>query len=184
MSLIDITPEALQWVEQEIATRSQSPTYGRIESGVIWTDDAGPDGPPVGGSDPHAIAKNFGNGLPITRDHDPGLPQGTMLTAKTFTAPSGRTFVAAIMGLYTEDNLITYTSLGVNPTPLAESPGELPLPPSNTRAEIICDLRDIDESWLRDLLNDCPLKVDFKEGSNIQQTPSSSFSILDSRTSF
>jgi nucleoside phosphorylase len=153
------TLAARQWVEQEISARSLSPAFGRLTSGVIWTDNTGPDGTPIGGDDPGKIEAFIGDGLPLLRNHDPGLLVGRTLTAKTFVTPSGRRFVAAIFGFYTDDTLVTFATLGIDPIPVATSPNALEAPLPNWRLELACDPRDIEEVWLQEVALDSPLPV-------------------------
>src|SRR5690348_10875612 len=109
--MIDDTPVALQWVEATTA-RATSSAFGRIVSGVVWTD-ASIKGFNLGEYDPDQIALKT-EGIPILRNHDPGLPVGKVLAAKAFTSPEGRRFVAAIFGLYTAETQVNFWTLGLD----------------------------------------------------------------------
>src|SRR5690349_239847 len=107
--MIDETPAAVRWVEETKASLT-SPAFGRIVSGVVWTD-AEIEGFNLGDYDPDQIAVKT-EGIRILRNHDPGLPVGRVLAAKAFTTPTGRRFVAAVFGLYTEETQVNFSTLG------------------------------------------------------------------------
>lgn len=158
MSLIDEAPDAVRWVERESSSHGPSNVFGRIASGVIWSDDAGPDGHPIGGDDPAEIAIQFSD-TEILRDHDPGLPAGRILATQCFVTPSGRRFVAAIMGLYASDLLVSFSAVGVNPQPIPKSPDTLGDPSADWHLQLQADPREVGEAWLKEVAKGCPLPV-------------------------
>jgi hypothetical protein len=158
-TLIDETPEAVEWANHQIAMHAASPAFGVFAAGVVWTDAPGPDWSPVGQIDPAFIEACMSAGMGMNRDHDPGLPVGKSLAARTFRTPAGRQFVAAVFGYYTEETQVRFAELRIDPEPAASSPAMLDAPPDDWRIEIANDPREVENEWLNEIADDAPLPV-------------------------
>jgi len=158
--LVTGTPEALAWVERGIAQHSNDRAFGKIAFGVIWTDDPGSDGEPVGTPAPlELIAEINTKGLPMFRGHDPGFLVGRVVAAKLFTSPDGAEFVAAILGQYADQQRLSFASLEVDPTPAVSSPPILDPMNDDCWLDFATDPREVDAKWADEVLRDAPLRV-------------------------
>lgn len=163
VSLIDETPDALQWVTENTAAAKRTSAFGRIASGVVWTDAPNKDFN-LAEHDPDAIVRST-EGMEILREHDPGLPAGKVLAAKAFTSLEGR-FVAAIFGFYTDDKRLSFATLGLSVTADQELPKVLPEPSSDWHLELVSDPREVSVDWITDISRTSPLPVLIDEASN------------------
>ncbi len=165
--LINDTPEASAWVDRAITEHSNDRALGKIRSAVLWTDTPGPDGEPVGCADPSDLIEEINtDGLPMFRGHDPGFPVGRVVAAKLFTSPVGVRFVAAILNLYEDRNLLSFDSLKIDPTPTVSSPSVLDALNDDCWLNFATDPREVDTQWIDDVLSDAPLRVERTELSH------------------
>lgn len=173
-NLLNDTPEALAWVDQTISTSSKEGALGTIVSAVLWTDDVCPDGEPVGGDDPSALINEINaQGLPMFRGHDPGFPVGRTLAAKLFTGPGGVKFVAAILTLYEDRQRLSFSKLGIDPSPVVSSPTMLQSLGNDCWMSFATDPREVDKQWVDEVLADVPLRVERVELSHNAAEPQS-----------
>jgi hypothetical protein len=158
--------EASAWIEQAKAAYSGNTEFGSLASSVIWSETIGPDGKQLVPVDPDEIVAGINaNGYPLLKGHDPGFPKGKVLTAATFTTADGSKFIAALLGLYQGKHPLGFSDLGIESAPVATSPPMLPTPPS-CWIEFQCDPREIDEGWIKDILDAAPLPVEREELSH------------------
>lgn len=153
----------MQWVK-EATSAATSPVFGRIASGVVWTD-APIDGFSLREHDPDQIVRTI-EGVEILRNHDPGLLEGRALAAKAFTSPEGRRFVAVIFGFYTPEKQMNFATLGLNAKAIPVLPTSLPAPQEDWRLDLQCDPREVSLEWVNDVSRNAPLPVLFEENSN------------------
>jgi hypothetical protein len=165
--LIDETPEANSWVTGERLRLTGHSVFGDVQAGVIWTDNLAPDGEVIGGADPSRMIDEInGEGWPLYRGHDPGLPSGRSIAAKLFVSPSGKKFVAAILGFYVDNLKFSFDDLGVDSNPEALSPLVLDAIPNNCWLDISTDPREVDTRWVANILRDSPLRIVQRELSH------------------
>jgi hypothetical protein len=158
--LVKDTTEASAWVGRAITEHSNDRVFGKIISAVIWTDEPGPDGTPVVNVDPsNLIVAINAEGLPMFRGHDPGLPVGRTLAAKLFTSPSGVKFAAAIIGLYEDQQRLSFSELGLDPNPPVSPPSFLDRLNDDCWLDFATDPREVDAQWLDEVLRSAPLRV-------------------------
>jgi len=110
-------------------------------------------------------------GLPMFKGHDPGFPVGRTVAAKLFTSPGGVKFVAAILGQYESQQLLSFALLEVDPTPTAYSPSILDPLNDNLWLNFATDPREVDAKWVDDVLRDAPLRVERIELSHNAADP-------------
>ena len=165
--LIAETPEAYSWVTDEKSKRAGNSIFGSFQAGVIWIDEPDLDGEVIGGADPsRRIAQINSEGWSLYRGHDPGLPSGRSIAAKLFVSPSGRKFVAAILGFYVDELRLSFDDLGVDSNPEASSPLLLDAISNNGWLDIATDPREVDSQWLENVLENAPLRVVQRELSH------------------
>ena len=158
--LIRDTPQASAWVDRAIIEHSNDRVLGKIVGGVPWTDEAGPDGGPVGSIEPSdLIAEINTKGLPMFKGHDPGFPVGRALAAKLFTSPSGIRFVAAILTLYEDRHRLSFSELHLDATPTVSSPAILASLNDDCWLDFATDPREVNSHWADEVLRDAPLRV-------------------------
>jgi class 3 adenylate cyclase len=163
VSLIDETPLALKWVEETTATL-RSGRFGRIISGVVWTDAPNPDFN-LADHDPDLMARKAED-LEILRNHDPGLLAGRVLAAKAFKSPNGRRFVAGVFGMYTRERQVRFAAIGLSAKVPVVLPTALPEPLDGWRLDLQCDPREVSHEWVADVARHSPLPVSLNEASN------------------
>jgi hypothetical protein len=158
-SLIDETPDASAWVDQNLRAVPRGKSLGHLTSAVIWTDSYLENGEPIGGGVPSAFLNEINEqGVPLWHGHDPGRPAGRFIAAHAFTSPKNVRFVAAILAYYEPEGLLSFGSLGIDPFPVATLPTRLGLP-DGARIELAADPRDVPEHWLDEVSEDAPLVV-------------------------
>jgi len=165
--LITETPEACSWVSHEKSRRTEDSVFGSFQAGVIWIDEPCSDREIIGGGDPSTMIDQINNeGWPLYRGHDPGFPSGRSIAAKLFVSPSGRKFVAAILGFYVDELRLSFDDLGVDSNPKASSPLELDAISNDCWLDIATDPREVDARWLANVLQNAPLRVVQQESSH------------------
>ena len=158
--LIAETPEATSWVVYEKSQRIGNSVFGNFHAGVIWIDDRDLDGEPIGGEDPsEMIAQINRDGWPLYRGHDPRFPSGRVIAAKPFVSPSGKSFVAAILGFYVDELKLSFDDLGVDSNPEVSSPLVIDAILNDCRLDIATDPREVNSQWLENVLRGAPLPV-------------------------
>lgn len=166
-SLIEETPEAAAWVEQEQATRAAEVVFERFLPAVIWIDESGPNHEAIGGNNPTALIENINNeGQPTFLRHDPGSPLGRVVAARDFVAPDGVRFVAALLGFYGDRQRVRFGDLGVDSALPVSPPSTLPDLPGDPWFVVQTDPREVDSRWLDDLLEDPPFRVKRQRASH------------------
>jgi hypothetical protein len=164
--LID-NAEVIAWVDQEKAVHSGNHVFGKILSSVIWSDATGPDGKPLVPVDPLALVADINaNGFALLKGHDPGFPVGKVLTAAAFTSSAGTRFVAALLGFYEGGTRLNFRDLGLYPAPAVSSPSQLPDLTDACWISFATDPREVDSTWLEDVLRHAPLRVERTELSH------------------
>jgi len=83
---------------------------------------------------------------------------GQVLEAEYFEAPDGQAFVAAIIGYYSRDQVLTFADLGLDGLS-PQTIGELPEPRADLWIEIACDPREIPDEWLDGVAADAPMPI-------------------------
>jgi hypothetical protein len=166
-NLIVETPEACSWITHEKSRLIGNSVFGSFQPGVIWINEPCPDGEIIGGEDPSTMIDQISNeGWPLYRGHDPGLPSGRAIAAKLFVSPSGKNFVAAILGFYVDELRLSFDDLGVDSNPEASSPLTLDEVFNNCWIDIATDPREVDSQWLENVLDNAPLTVVRRELSH------------------
>jgi hypothetical protein len=164
--LIDENPDAVAWVKESKAAYSGSNVFGEIRSSVIWSNAKGTDGELLVPLDPLALVENINaTDYPLLNGHDPGLPLGKVLRAATFTNSDGTTFVAAVLGLYAGTR-ISFSDFGFDTAAAVASPSSLPVLADSCWINLATDPREIEPSWLEDVLLDAPMHVEWTELSH------------------
>lgn len=166
MSLIDETSLALQWVKEAISVAKESSAFGRVASGVVWTDAPNKDFN-LAEHDPDLIVLRT-EGTELNLEHDPGRPAGKVVAAKLFTSPAGCRFVVAIIGFYTEEKRRSFATLGlaIAITTAADLPTRLPEPSHDWHLELVADPREVSIEWVQEISRESPLPVSIDEASN------------------
>ena len=158
MSELGSGSDVLQWVASVEETFGDHPAYGRFEHGIVWIDEPGPDGRPIGGTDPTAMIREINaEGWPLLHGHDPGRPLGRVIAARAFVSEGGQAFAAAIFGFYSADKQIGFAALGVDSGAPVKLPDTLPAPRPEWRIEIAYDDRDAGSDWVRAAAAEAPL---------------------------
>ena len=153
MNLIEETPEALTWIEQQVKGSDD------VHECILWTDNYLVGSEPIGGNDPsNLICEINDRGLPILRGHDPGCPAGQIFAAREFRSASGVRFVAGVLKYYKPEQQLSFASFGLNALSIAASPERLE-PLNDEQLEIGADPREVDSNWLDDVLADAPIRV-------------------------
>src|SRR5579859_3082926 len=116
--LIIENPEAMAWVTKQISEFSNDPVFNNVVPAILWTSNKCVDGTIIPISAQNLVEKVHTEGLPVLRGHDPGLPQGKVLTAKAFIGKDNTAFVAAVLGLYSPLSQVNFLSLGCEPHPI------------------------------------------------------------------
>jgi hypothetical protein len=171
-NLIEDTPEASAWVDREAVRHKATEAFGNVASGVIWSDSQLAGGELVEIADPlKFVAEINTRGLPLLRNHDPGLPVGRVVAAGLFTSPDGTRFIAVILGHYEHQRQLSFDSLEVEPFPPASSPDALDALSNNCWLDFAVDPREVDEQWVAAIIRDAPLKVKRTELSHNAAEP-------------
>ncbi|MEN5040419.1 MULTISPECIES: hypothetical protein [Stenotrophomonas] len=156
--LLNDTIEAQLWAQDAI-TRLKGGNYGELVAGVVWTDARAEDGSLLVEAEPETMLRVLAREpLPILHGHDPGRPVGNVLEAALFQAPTGERFVAAILGHYTRDRILTFAELGLNDV-AASQLSNLPEPTEEAWIQIASDPRDVSEAWVDEIAQDAPLPI-------------------------
>ena len=164
--------EATAWVEQAKATFAHCCVFGRLVGGVVWSDVRGAGGALIVPIDPTELAAEItAKGFDLLRGHDPGRPQGKVLTASAFTSADGSRFVAAVLGFYQGGASTSFRNLGVDPTPYVPSPAQLQSLPEACWIEFITDPREVETAWIDDVVATAPLPIRREEVSHNAVNP-------------
>jgi hypothetical protein len=166
------SPDVLTWVEATRAAYARDPAYGAFRHGILWIDQPGPDGEPIGGSDPSGLIDEIrAKGWPLLHSHDPGMPLGKVVAAQAFVSSTGQAFVVGFLGIYTTEKQLSFSGLGIAPDPPGQSPITLPEPRPDWRIEVAYDPREVAQEWVDPSLNDSPLPVKTVRTSHNAESP-------------
>lgn len=164
--LISESPQARNWVDKLESESKNNGNFGAYVAGVGWIGETGPDGEPIGGSDPSYIVEEINShGWPLIDNHDPGKPVGRVIRAKLCETADGKRFVAIYCGLYDEKTALRFDTFGLDVSTNPPDPETLPEPHESWRIELMYDPREIEESWIASLNKEetanlrVPLKV-------------------------
>ncbi len=103
---------------------------------------------------------------------------GKMLAAEVFESPTGKRFVAAVLGFYDGAPRVAFRDLGVDLLAPAPLPERLPALPNNFCVQLAADLREVDRSWVDPLIDEAPFPVTFDARSyNAAEAPHAFISI-------
>ncbi len=158
--MVDAFPPALEWVEDALRGARQSDRFALVRSAVIWTATTLPSGETCGGADGDAVARRLLRGVLVFGDGHAALqPVGWVVNAAMFAPADAPAFVAAVIGFYDNER-----------TPSLSEPAEYAFRPPEHRPPTDAELtkglvvvgahhREIDSTWLRDLVATAPLGV-------------------------
>lgn len=167
VSLIDETPQAQAWLDSKREDLAMLAPYGRIVDAVLWTSSLSDDGTPLVDIDPIKLIEEINSkGLPLLFNHDPGAPRGIVLCAGQFTSPDGTKFVAALIGMYGQDNCLSFDSIGIDDLPSGEPPKILSPISQDAYISFGVDPREVDETWIREVLSELPIQVEREDLSH------------------
>lgn len=165
MDLIERTPAATAWMAQALAIYENKALFGQVRPAVIWTDATGADGKLIVPLDPtELVAQISQTSYPLQVGHDPGRPMGAVVAAEAFTSPTGRRFVAAVLGFYDGAPRVQFRDLNLDLAVAVDPPDRLPNPPDGFSLNLAADPRDVSASWLTEVI-EAPLRVEFKKRS-------------------
>jgi hypothetical protein len=146
--LLNSTPAAREWVEKSIV-RLGSKIFGKLISGVIWTDAQRPDGELIIPIVPEELVRKINqNPHILLHNHDPGHPKGQVLECAQFESLDGKRFIAAILGYYAGGQVLSFRDVGLDADLEVPSPPSLPDMPEETWMQIATDPREIDGAWM------------------------------------
>ncbi len=165
--LLTASAEATAWIDQVKAAHSGRIEFGSLAGSVIWSDVKGADGQQLVPLDPDELAAKINvGGFDLLRGHDPGLPQGKVLTAAVFTDTDGSKFVAALLGFYQGGRSGGFRDLGVEPSPATPAPVLLPPLSGSRLIYFSTDPREVDAAWVEDVVATAPLHVERQQLSH------------------
>jgi hypothetical protein len=166
-SLIDETPQAEAWLDSKREDLSMLAQYGRIVDAVLWTSSLTDEGTPLVDVEPNRLVDEVNSkGLPLLINHDPGAPRGMVLCAGQFTSPSGTKFVAGLIGMYAQGDCLSFESIGIGDLPPVQPPKLLSPLSEEGYISVAVDPREVDETWIGELLLEPPIPVKHKELSH------------------
>jgi len=166
-SLIDETPLAEAWLDSKREDLSMLAQYGRIVDAVLWTSSLTDEGTPLVDVEPNRLVEEVNSkGLPLLLNHDPGAPRGMVLCAGQFTSPSGIKFVAGLIGMYAQGDCLSFESIGIGDLPPVQPPKLLSPLSEEGYISVAVDPREVDETWIGELLLEPPILVKYKELSH------------------
>lgn len=166
-SLIDASPEAQTWLAREIDAQGKRGVHTELCSAVIWSDARDANGQVIAPFDPVKIAEAINAAsLPLQHDHDPGRPIGKVLSAAHFQAEDGTWFVAAVLGYFGQETLVSFETLGIDLTEAEASPTTLPSLPDDFRIVVEADLKEVDAASLTELVAGLEAPVELKRRSH------------------
>jgi hypothetical protein len=159
MGLLVQTPEAVAWQNKNVDFHRAEGHFGEVRGGVVWSSAKDADGNLIVDIDPQVLVNEIKlDKFPLLLQHDPGHPLGKILDAELFIARSGEQFVAAVMGFYA-GRRISFADLATDVSAPYEELAQLPELPSDYRIDIVVDLREISEGWLKAVVTDAELPV-------------------------
>lgn len=158
--LISEHPDALAWVKAQEQIHADDRRFGSFVAGVLWIDEPGPDGEPIGGHDPQPLLAEINEtGWPVLDQHDPGRPLGRVLAAKLFRPENGVAFAAQFLGMYAGGERTRFSELGVDVAAAAPSPTAIDTSPGDWWIQLARDPREYDDDWVRRLPDNPPLPL-------------------------
>ncbi|WP_201491302.1 hypothetical protein [Pseudomonas paracarnis] len=164
--LINENAAAHEWVTNAIRRHSDG-VFGKIVSGVIWTNACGPDGNHIVPTDPQELVFKINNHPHILlHEHDPGRPKGKVIESAYFETEDGHQFVAAVLGLYAGGDVLSFADIGFDASTTVPLPRELPELFENLVIEFAIDPRELDEAWVDAVTNDAPVPIQRTELSH------------------
>jgi hypothetical protein len=160
------TPASLEWVDEAIRRHSNG-IFGKLTPAVIWSDRRGDDGELLVPIDPvEHVALINRTSLILLHGHDPGKPKGQVLESATFESENGEKFIVAILGFFAGGEVLDFRGVGLD-TKVASQPREiLPTLPDSLWIEIASDPREVDATWLEQVVRDAPLPIEHTELSH------------------
>lgn len=166
-SLIDETPQADVWLDSMRKALSPKSPYGRIVDAVLWTSTLTDQGVPLVEVEPNELVEEINSkGIPLLLNHDPGEPRGMVLCASQFTSPTGTTFIAGLLGLYEQADCLSFEAIGLDELPPVGPPSILSPLPQEAYISFAVDPREVDETWVVEVLSEAPIPVRRKELSH------------------
>lgn len=163
-SLIDETPQAEAWLDSKREDLSMLTPYGRIVDAVLWTSSLTDEGAPLVDVEPNVLVEEINSkGLPLLLNHDPGAPRGMVLCAGLFTSPAGTQFVAGLIGMYAQGDGLSFESIGLDNLPSVEPPNLLNPLPQEVYISFGIDPREVEETWIFEVLSEPPIPVKRKD---------------------
>lgn len=164
--LINENAAATEWVTDAIQRHSNG-VFGKVVSGVIWTNACGPDGNHIVPTDPQELVFKINNNPHILlHEHDPGRPKGKVIESAYFETEDGRQFVAAVLGFYAGGDVLCFADIGFDISTTVPPPTALPELLKNVVIEFAIDPREIDEAWVDAITNDAPIPIQRTELSH------------------
>lgn len=160
------TPAALEWADHAIRRHSKG-IFGKLKPAVIWSDRRGDDGELLVPVDPvEYVARINSTSLILLHGHDPGRPKGQVLEGAIFESESGEKFVVAILGFYAGGEVLAFQGLGLDTKVSSPPPEMLPTLPDGLWIEFATDPREVDGTWLEQVVSDAPLPLESTELSH------------------
>lgn len=157
-NLIEETLEALSWQAEEINRHRSSRVFSTLQAGVMWTDRVYHDEVVIGGSNPSEwVSQINSEAWPLYKGHDPGFLIGKVISARLFTSPNGVSFVVGILGMYDDSVRSSFQDLGVSSEFSIASPNAMDFSLDNYWISIGTDPREVEQSWVIDVLKTSPL---------------------------
>lgn len=165
MSYLLEVEAARNWVNEALIRHSNG-IYGKLVSGVIWTDACGEDGELIIPANPVNLVDDINNKpFILLESHDPGNPKGQVLESAYFEDDNGTKFIAAIFGYYYGGNVLEFSQLGLD-IATGNLPKTLPPLPDNAWIEFATDSREVDSLWLEQVTSNAPVKIKLTELSH------------------
>jgi hypothetical protein len=152
--------DATDWADTVIAANKPKGTYGRFARGVAWTEDGGP----VAGLDKEFVPEKLVTeinryGQPLLNSHDPGKPQGKLIAAKLFRAPSGARFIGVVLGYYLDGDIPTFSDFEFDFLANPGAPDTLRELDDSDYIEVGTDFREVDKAWVVAVAGEAPIEV-------------------------
>jgi hypothetical protein len=164
--LLKESPAAREWAAAAIR-RHSTRNFGKLLPAVVWSDAKGDDGEPLVLVDPLALASRINkHPHPLFHNHDPGKPKGQVLEAANFETKNGDKFVAAVLGYYAGGDVLSFRGLGLDIKTPQTPPASLPDLPDGCWIQFASDPQEVDDAWLRAVIDDGPLRIERVELSH------------------
>ncbi|GAA5103691.1 hypothetical protein GCM10023211_00350 [Orbus sasakiae] len=159
-NFIKNTPEAQSWINKAILHHSQKGAFGKVISGIIWTNSKNDAGEIIVPVDPVELVNQINNDpFILLHSHDPGKPLGQVLESAYFENKFDEKFIVAILAFYAGGEILKFQELGLDTKISVLSPKVLPTLSDDIWIDFGTDPREVDIEWVKQVIEDAPLPI-------------------------